>query len=228
VSEANLSGQPSVSRGDRGGAPGPRPGALVQRDRIVLEQGIGPVEVRFERTSAGVLAAMRARPPAFGARFADLDALARVLSVPREAIDARREAMAISCGVPYLIVPLTSASALASVQLDLAAWRHHVAGFEAPHLVAFALEHGDAAAELRMFAPAIGIPEDPATGSAAGPLAAYLWRHGLISAGEHWFRQGHHLGRPSRLRVTLEGSAELAIAVAGTSVVMGAGELRLP
>ena len=72
----------------------------------------------------------------------------------------------------------------------------------------------------------IGILEDPATGSAVGPLAAYLWRHGLIATGEHWFRQGHHLGRRGCLRVTLEGGAELE--VAGASVVMGAGALQHP
>jgi trans-2,3-dihydro-3-hydroxyanthranilate isomerase len=202
---------------------------LGPRDRIVLEQGIGPVEVRFERTPGAVLAVMRARPPAFGAPFSDLDALAQVLSVPRAALDARWGPMAVSCGVPYLVVPLAEASALAEVSLELGAWRRHVAGFEAPHIVAFARdERGGAAAELRMFAPAIGIPEDPATGSAVGPLAAFLWRHGAISTGEHWFLQGHHMGRPSRLRVTLEGGPELAVSVAGTSVVMGAGELRLP
>jgi trans-2,3-dihydro-3-hydroxyanthranilate isomerase len=85
--------------------------------------------------------------------------------------------------------------------------------------------------KTRMFAPADGVAEDPATGSAAGPLACHLARHGLIEFGEEIeIDQGAELGRPSRLYARAEGSAERidAVKVGGSAVIVARGEFRLP
>jgi trans-2,3-dihydro-3-hydroxyanthranilate isomerase len=81
-----------------------------------------------------------------------------------------------------------------------------------------------------MFAPAIGVAEDPATGSAAGPLALHLARHGAIAYGQEIeISQGAEIGRPSRLYARVEGSAEQIerIEVGGAAVIVARGEFDL-
>jgi trans-2,3-dihydro-3-hydroxyanthranilate isomerase len=81
-----------------------------------------------------------------------------------------------------------------------------------------------------MFAPADGVPEDPATGSAAGPLACHLARHGVIEFGQEIeISQGAEIGRPSTLYARAEGSAEQieTVEVGGSAVTVARGEFRL-
>ena len=84
--------------------------------------------------------------------------------------------------------------------------------------------------KTRMFAPAFGVAEDPATGSAAGPIAAHLVRHGRLASGaELELRQGAEIGRPSLLRATATGSREAVtrVTVAGSAVLVARGHFRL-
>ncbi len=81
-----------------------------------------------------------------------------------------------------------------------------------------------------MFAPAGGVPEDPATGSAAGPLALHLARHGRIAFGDEIeISQGVEIGRPSTLYARVDGSADdvQRVEVGGSAVVVARGELRV-
>ena len=81
-----------------------------------------------------------------------------------------------------------------------------------------------------MFAPALGVPEDPATGSAAGPLAVHLCRHGRVAFGQEIeIRQGADVGRPSLLRARAEGSATRVerVEVAGQAVIVATAEFLL-
>jgi trans-2,3-dihydro-3-hydroxyanthranilate isomerase len=84
--------------------------------------------------------------------------------------------------------------------------------------------------KTRMFAPALGVVEDPATGSAAGPLAVHLARHGWTAFGQRIeIRQGEEIGRPSRLEAMAEGSADQIdrVLVGGGAVIVARGEYRL-
>ena len=84
--------------------------------------------------------------------------------------------------------------------------------------------------KVRVFGPALGVPEDPATGSAAGPLALHLARHGAIAYGaEIEIRQGAEILRPSVLHARVEGSHEQVerIEVGGAAVVVARGEFEL-
>jgi trans-2,3-dihydro-3-hydroxyanthranilate isomerase len=84
--------------------------------------------------------------------------------------------------------------------------------------------------KMRMFGPALGVPEDPATGSAAGPLAVHLVRHGRVEPGfEIEIHQGAEVGRPSLIRVRVEGSPERIerVLVGGSAVIVAHGEYRL-
>jgi len=84
--------------------------------------------------------------------------------------------------------------------------------------------------KTRMFAPGLGVSEDPATGSAAGPLVVHLARHGRVGFGEPIeILQGAEIGRPSRLRAAVEGSPQRIerVTVAGSAVIVARGEYRL-
>jgi trans-2,3-dihydro-3-hydroxyanthranilate isomerase len=84
--------------------------------------------------------------------------------------------------------------------------------------------------KTRMFAPGDGVPEDPATGSAAGPLAVHLARHGRIAFGDEIeVTQGVEIGRPSTLYAKVEGSGEQVerLEVGGSAVVVARGEFTL-
>ena len=87
-----------------------------------------------------------------------------------------------------------------------------------------------AAWKSRMFAPALGVPEDPATGAAAGPLACHVCRHGLVEWGE-WVEisQGVEIGRPSTLFARADGAGDEIVRVlcGGRAVVVARGEFRL-
>ncbi|HKH30044.1 MAG TPA: PhzF family phenazine biosynthesis protein, partial [Gaiellaceae bacterium] len=85
--------------------------------------------------------------------------------------------------------------------------------------------------KTRMFAPGDGVPEDPATGSAAGPLALHLARHGRIAFGDEIeISQGAEIARPSTLYARVEGTPDAveAIEVGGSAVIVARGEFRLP
>jgi trans-2,3-dihydro-3-hydroxyanthranilate isomerase len=87
------------------------------------------------------------------------------------------------------------------------------------------------AVKARVFAPGMGVAEDPATGSAAGPLAVHLLRHGALELGQPIdIRQGAEIGRPSLLRARLEGSAGRVerVVVGGSAVIVARGEYQLP
>jgi trans-2,3-dihydro-3-hydroxyanthranilate isomerase len=95
--------------------------------------------------------------------------------------------------------------------------------------VCFAPAGGDW--KMRMFVPGAGVPEDPATGSAAGPLAVHLARHGRIAFGEEIeISQGVEIGRPSRLFARAEGDGGWVerVEVGGSAVVVARGEFTIP
>jgi trans-2,3-dihydro-3-hydroxyanthranilate isomerase len=88
----------------------------------------------------------------------------------------------------------------------------------------------DGSVKTRMFGPALGVAEDPATGSAAGPLAVHLARHGVTSFGQRLeISQGTEIGRSSVLHACVEGSPDRIerVLVGGGAVIVARGEYRL-
>ena len=128
-------------------------------------------------------------------------------------------------GIRHVYVALESAKSVSSLAPDLTALER-IADVVGTSCFAGA----GTTWKTRMFAPADGVPEDPATGSAAGPLAWHLARHGRISFGEEIeISQGAELGRPSTLYARVEGSRERVerVEVGGAAVVVARGEFRL-
>jgi trans-2,3-dihydro-3-hydroxyanthranilate isomerase len=210
------------------------------RATFVFGLGVGPVEVELEWDAHAQLAFawMTQRPPAFGGTWRDVAGLAVALGLETADLAATGlPAQEVSCGVPFLIVPLASRRAVDAVTVDLRAMRTMLArqGFDQnlPVFV-FSVEPGadGATAYSRMFAPGLGVHEDPATGAASGPLGAYLVQHRLVAsagAGRIVSAQGVRMGRPSRITIAIDGEADdiRRVRIGGTAVLMGEGHLRV-
>jgi trans-2,3-dihydro-3-hydroxyanthranilate isomerase len=143
----------------------------------------------------------------------------------------------ISCGNAFMVIPVRTRAAVDAADADLAAMRRLKSAFPKGHVGALffsseVVEPG-VTAYSRMFAPGAGVAEDPATGSAAGPLACYLVKHGLVQRGELHDMvnlQGVAMGRPSRLhmRITQDDSGAISrVQVGGKAVRIGEGAIDL-
>ena len=140
-----------------------------------------------------------------------------------------------SSGLPFLYVPLNSRAAVDAAALDrakLCALLRAVGLEELPVFV-FSPEPADDCATVysRMFGPVLGIPEDPGTGSACGPLGAYLLKYTAVSAktaSRLVSLQGVRMSRPSRIHVALSSRAGVLeeVRVGGEAVVVGEGTIR--
>jgi trans-2,3-dihydro-3-hydroxyanthranilate isomerase len=196
---------------------------------VTLELNVGPtvvdVTVRAGQVVAGVV---HQGPPAFGEEI-PREAAAAVLGLQVSDLDEELTPRVVSTGLSYAIIPLRNTRTLAAswFNFDL------LPEFERRYaeLYPFALTGDEEPfAEARCFAPLAGIVEDPATGSAAGPLAAYLSREGLLGPGvARVLAQGRHARRPSRLTisVTTEGTHITDVLVGGGVVPIMTGLLSL-
>jgi trans-2,3-dihydro-3-hydroxyanthranilate isomerase len=204
---------------------------------IVFEEGVGPVPVRItvERGVVTYCELTAARLPEAGPPPPPLEEVAAALSLRPE--DIRTDTLApggVSCGVPYFFVPLRDTAALAKARPNIAAWEHSLSGWWAPAAYPLVETAGRDGVDIRarMFAPDIGIVEDPATGSAAAALAGYLAPDGGTGTGTRgWVvEQGVEMGRPSRLHVSCDrrDGRITAVRVGGSSVLVSEARLALP
>jgi trans-2,3-dihydro-3-hydroxyanthranilate isomerase len=202
---------------------------------VVFEEGVGPVRVRIETeggrpTYCGFTAASL---PEFGPPPPPLEEIAAVLSLRVDEI--RTEGLfprGASCGVPFFFVPLRDEDVLRRARPDLAVWTRSFSSWWAPQLYPFVVKHARGPdIRARMFAPAFGIPEDPATGSAAAALAGYLSAAQPPGSGTlRWVvEQGIEMGRPSRMHVECDRSGDriLAVRVGGRSVMVAEAKLAV-
>lgn len=204
---------------------------LDRGDRIVFEEGVGPVPVERIREDGESRWRMSQPRPRFERCRDEPAAVARALGLDAVDLDASLPLEIVATGPPYLIVPLASLDALARARLRIDRWEalDTARGGVMPY---FAVRTAAGRARCRMFAPMHGIAEDPATGSAAGPLGAYWLAHGLARPGADGVarlvvEQGVELGRPSRIEVDMEGEGRevTAVRVAGACRAVGGGWL---
>jgi trans-2,3-dihydro-3-hydroxyanthranilate isomerase len=205
---------------------------------ITLGLGIGPTPVELDWNSDGLkFAWMTQRPPEFGAVLSEHSAIAAALGVTKDDIaETRLPVQVVSCGLPFLFVPLRSRAAVNKAEAETNALRRlfRDVGMDKEGVFLFSLESGDddATAFSRMFAPHMGVTEDPATGSASGPLGCYLVHHGAVpteKAVKMISLQGVRMGRPSRIHISIGMSRGKIdkVRVGGQSVILGAGNLQL-
>jgi len=193
----------------------------LQRVVIRLETGAGVVPVELEREGAEIRFGWMEQPLPGWTPFPDPAALFATLGI--EGSELPVETYDLGPGHSY--VALGSPEEVAALQPDFDAMK----ALTPFGVVCFARNGGTW--KVRVFVPGHGVDEDPATGSAAGPLAYHLARHGRIAFGEEIeLSQGSEIGRPSQLFARADGSAaELErLLVGGSAVLVARGEFRLP
>ena len=205
------------------------------RERFVFELGIGPTPVSLEWDDRGLAFAWMTQPlPTMGPVVRDRGALASAIALEERALIDNLPVQAVSCGVPFLFVPLASRAAVDAVSIDRRALARICAGAGLDELPVFffTAEPGldDSTVYSRMLAPGFGISEDPATGGASGPLGCYLLHHRVVSpdeARQMVSLQGVAMGRPSRIHMSIDGEPDriTRVRVGGESVLVGRGEV---
>jgi trans-2,3-dihydro-3-hydroxyanthranilate isomerase len=204
--------------------------------RIVLEEGVGPVPVSIHSVRGQPTFAQLsvAKLPEVGPPPPPNDALAAALSLsPADLASGDMMPEAVSCGTRFLFVPLRNRDAVRRARVNPGPWEAHVETYATNMVFLFALEGERPGSHVhaRMFSPGIGVPEDPATGSAAVALGGYLGarsprKDGLLA----WrVEQGFEMGRPSILEVEVDkkDGQITAARVGGGSVLVCDGDMRL-
>jgi trans-2,3-dihydro-3-hydroxyanthranilate isomerase len=194
----------------------------LQLPEIRLETGVGVIPVALEREDGRIVFGRMEQPVPTWEPYADEAALLAALGVDRSELPVE----AYDNGVHHVYVALGSEDEVATLRPDFNGLPR-IRGVMGTNCFAGSGKRW----KTRMFAPGGGVPEDPATGSAAGPLAVHLARHGRIGFGEEIeVSQGAEIGRPSTLYATAEGSEDAItrVEVGGSAVIVARGEFRLP
>ena len=199
---------------------------------MVLEEGVGDVPVRVSSGNDGSLSTQMSVPrmpergpvPPSRADLAAMLSLAEADLLPGHA--------AWSCGVPFLFLPVRDREAIARVRLRTDIWEKLLSGWWAKSVFLFTTDtvSKDVQIHARMFAPAMGIAEDPATGSAASALAGFLQDQEPRDGRRAWLiEQGFEMGRPSRIELEADsaGGRLAAVRVGGNSVLISEGWLNV-
>jgi trans-2,3-dihydro-3-hydroxyanthranilate isomerase len=220
--------------------------------RFVFGLGVGPTPVDLEwdggpSTAPGAgrlqFAWMTQLNPAIDPPIGDRAGAAASLSLTADDLVPGLPVQQISCGLPYILVPLRDKTVVDRAEVDPAAFRAFASSNRMNPDACFFLfsaSPSDPAegAYARMFAPAFGIPEDPATGSACGPLACYLVHHEVVASAATAdaarpivIRQGVKMGRPSTIYAAVRASAAESglkiteVKVGGQAVLVARGEV---
>lgn len=207
------------------------------RSRVIFGEGIGPVPVDLEWRHDRLAFAWMTQPkPRFGATVRPTQALADALGVAMaDLAPDDLPVQLVSCGGEFVLVPLRSRAAVDQAALDGRGWTRALTeqGVPVRPVYLFSTEPGsdDAAVYSRMFAPTLGIAEDPATGSACGPLGAYLARYRGVTGDPPIVNlQGVRIKRPSRLHISpvFDDGEVSAVRVGGAAVLVGTGTVNVP
>jgi trans-2,3-dihydro-3-hydroxyanthranilate isomerase len=202
-----------------------------------LREKVGVIPVELDAMTGGSGSATMQQPkPEFDAANNNRAGLAKLVSLEAADLHPDLPPQVVSCGVPYLILPLRDLASAHRARPRADLWESTLAPLGTPNVLVVTRETGKPAHQwhARMFAPHLGVVEDPATGSAAGPLGAYTVRHRVLPAdpaGETamTIEQGIEMGRPSvlRVRVRAVGNDITAVLVSGECHRIGEGKLHL-
>ena len=203
---------------------------------IVLEEKVGPVRVSI-RARGGhpeFVQLSVAKLPEVGAPPPSRDELARVLGLEADdLLGGEWSPQAVSCGLPFVLVPLHDRGAVARARIRMDAWEATLKDAPVSEVMVFAAggERPGTDYRARMFAPGLSVPEDPATGSACAALGGYLAARDQRRDGTlRWVvEQGFEMGRPSMLEVEADvaAAAVTAVRVGGNSVLVSEGTMAI-
>ena len=203
---------------------------------IILEEGVGSVPVSIYSQAGKPVSTYltAAKLPEFTDNLISSDTIAQTLSLKEsDLILGEWSPTSVSCGVPFLFVPLRDRDALARARINREYWDKYLKSSSAPDIYLFCLdpEREDSDIRARMFAPSMGIEEDPATGAAASALAGYLGvrnptQNGIVK----WtVEQGFEMGRPSIIKVEAEKADKqiIKVRVGGRSIMVSEGIIEI-
>jgi trans-2,3-dihydro-3-hydroxyanthranilate isomerase len=203
-------------------------------EEIHLEEGIGPVAVRLEgHPAAPHFIWMSHRDATFGPMFGNRAEFAAVLGLGEMDLLSNAPIQVVSTGVPFLFIPLKNRATVDRAEPNLMLVKNAFRQYQPLSLFVFAPDEKPGQVYSRMFAGhTFGIPEDPATGGASGPLGAYLAHHGLVNTNDQIqivSEQGTKMGRQSFIHIRLRYANEQAsqIEIGGSVVPVLQGELNL-
>jgi trans-2,3-dihydro-3-hydroxyanthranilate isomerase len=209
------------------------------RERFVFGLGAGPTPVALTWRDAGLGFAWMTQPlPEFRPPIANPGLAASALSLREEDVAGTNlPVQVVSCGVAFLFVPVSTRSAVDRAAMNPQAYAELMRSAQAEVNGAFFFTaeqgHPSATVYSRMFAPDVGIAEDPATGIASGPLGCYLVRHHMVApdrSGAMLSLQGVKMGRPSQVHMSIgvTGGEISSVRVGGEAVLAGEGTLFIP
>lgn len=187
-----------------------------------------PVTWRFSEEGKQVLW-MRQNSPQFG-QILEIEPLASVLSLDSSDFDHRFPIQDVSTGIPFIIVPLKTQEALKKAKVNLEIYSQFIENVTAKEILIFCPETHHPQNQLcaRMFAPALGVPEDPATGSANGCLAGYLSEYCYFGSDQVDIKveQGYEIDRPSLLLLkSYKQGDTIQVEVGGNVIKIAEGTL---
>lgn len=203
---------------------------------IVFDLGVGPTPVALDWTGDALGYAWMTQPrPTFGPRLDQRPQVAMALGVQPEDLHEGLPIEIVSCGVPFAYVPLSSREAVDRATLDRATWQRTCAAHGLPEHKVFVFSVEDRGQPMRlysrMFAPVLGVAEDPGTGSASGPLGAFLVQHGVSTGTTHRFisDQGVKMLRPCRIEIAIDGTPDAItrVRIGGAARIAGDATLWL-
>jgi trans-2,3-dihydro-3-hydroxyanthranilate isomerase len=206
------------------------------RTHFVFECGVGPIPVELEWDDRGLsFVWMTQLLPSFERQISVRERFAAAIGL--DAADlADLPIEVVSCGVPFLFVPVRTRTAVDRVAINIAAAAESFRDANSDPLPMFFFTTdrrgaaGDETVYSRMLAPGFGITEDPATGGASGPLGCYLLRHGIVSPGQAEAMvslQGVAMKRPSRIHISIESrdGTISRVRIGGQSIAVAEGRL---
>jgi trans-2,3-dihydro-3-hydroxyanthranilate isomerase len=197
--------------------------------RFVLHENVGRVPIRVDDGDDPIL--WLTTPPIAKLGEFPAEACARALSLSRDRLAANVPCEQLSAGSPLIFVAVKDRTTVDAAQVDSAAFAELMRESKVPSAI-FVFAVTETGAYSRMFAPELGIVEDPATGGATGPLAAFMMAHGLVARADGTrfvSEQGVKMGRRSLLHVFVHGEGgEEGIEVGGNVVPVASGTMRLP
>ena len=197
-------------------------------EQVVLNLRVGAIPVRLPVTGDDTMLWMQQAEPTFGSRLEETT-LAPVLSLELSDFDERWPIEQVSTGLPHSIVPLKSLAALKRARIARERYDALVQQTWAKALLIFSPQAYSSTHDLsvRMFAHYYGVPEDPATGSGNGCLAAYLVKHRYLGTSSVNLRvgQGFEIGRPSILALrAAEEQGRISVTVGGRVIPVAKGQ----
>ena len=203
---------------------------------IVFEENVGPVPVMIRAHNGQPVFAQltAAKLPEVGPPAPARETLADILSLEaKDLIGAQWAPQAVSCGLPFLLVPLRDRDAVGRSRIRLDHWERTLGSAWARDIMVFSRDPEREGSDIRarMYGPGVSVPEDPATGSACAALGGYLAARDTTTDGTlRWVvEQGFEMGRPSILEIEVDkrNGAVTAVRVGGASVVMSEGTMEV-